>query len=951
MSKHETLGIYDYQQHKLCDLYDSQIDLVGQAYSIVVTEENNGNHTLEFSIPYMALPNGNDQMANGDRYGTGVYGRSRYGTGGASRVNRNFRWDFLRSDYLIRYTCDDRTVWYVASKPSKAKSGKKIYGNVTCNGTESLLKTKNIYLTFDDENGIGTAPELLVKILAGTGWSFDDAHSDTLYETDTEVEKVRSLKSDGKQGALGLITTTCNLFQCRPVFDTDKQTLTIKSLKNRQQVLEGEVGRNLSALTVNHDSSNIATRVYIEGEYGDYGYVGIDDVKVDAEGNPDESGEAYGLSFMMNFDYYREIGVFTAAHEAALQTYLTAIRAKKSQIRSNADLLISVQDQLNTMIGQCKMALYYYDTDVTPHTGSLVTPMYVYGAITDAQAALNLDDDVVILLKNGKHKYEKWLNSPGTQMIGAYGVAKFATPSSGKIGADEVAIEAKEKNIANLEKRVEASYGKESKIAEYKAEILQAKKEIEAIYTGYTAYDEMAAYAVGDQCSHNTGYDTEGYTYVTANAYKCTTAISEHSEAHEWDALEWAQDNLGGLCERMYSVMNAEGLLYQLAYYQGIADQLDDDQDDIEATFIAAMGYLLRDGYWSNQNYVVGQEEYLYRDGMDMTREMSHPTTDYTFSYVRITEDFGIPAEEIEINAIFKLYDSELGIDDSMFVKKISVGVDDRSLGQIEVSNQDITLTGGDLGSLLSRMSQLADLIEAKNAMYERAKSLTSEGTLYTDRLQGAIDATTTQILSTVSNWYTDERGNMVFLSGDGGSAMMLSGAGFLCANSKNDAGEWNWRTAIDGAGIVADEIIAGFISAARIEAGSITTNHLASEVGENLDLSSNTSITMRIETEVYPTVDSMFGYKLEIISTTDVLSADTTSTTLTARVWHGSQNVTASMAASRFNWKRHTDDAAADTAWNNDSSHQGTKSITLTCADVDYSATYECELLSEEGT
>jgi hypothetical protein len=57
------------------------------------------------------------------------------------------------------------------------------------------------------------------------------------------------------------------------------------------------------------------------------------------------------------------------------------------------------------------------------------------------------------------------------------------------------------------------------------------------------------------------------------------------------------------------------------------------------------------------------------------------------------------------------------------------------------------------------------------------------------------IDVVKNQILSSVSNWYTDESGNMVFVSADEGSAMMLSGAGFMLADSKNEDGSWNWRT------------------------------------------------------------------------------------------------------------------------------------------------------------
>ena len=934
MAKHYSLGVYDYDQNKVCELYDSEVELVGQAFDIKYSVDMNGYHTLDFSIPYMidgAKVVGSDIES---LYGSAIYGINKFGTSGGGNIKlRNYRWDYLRSDYLIRYTCENQNVWFVANKPVKSKSSKKIIGSVACSGFESLLKTRNIYMIFDDENGIGNIKYLMDQILLGTGWSYDDTHSDTLVEKDGITEKVRSLFSDGKKGALDLISTVCNLFQARPIFDTDAKTVTIKAMNNRQQVLEGEVGRNLTALNVTQNSSNISTRVYVEGEYGDYGYVGIDDVKVDENGNPDEEGTAWGLPFILNFDYYRQLGVFKPSHEAALATYLTNIRGKKAEISAKGAELIACEDAINQLIGQCKCVVYYKDE-------SLVTPAHNYGGCTPEQAALATDDDVVILRDNGTISYEKWTGQGAPQLANAYGVVKFVTKAAGKIGAAEVQIESKEKEISNLRRKISVTV-KADRIAEYNAEIYRLQDEMDAIYVGEATYDPMAAYAVDDKCSHNAGQHGDNYNYLTAYAYKCTTAIPAHTEEHAWNASEWSQIAYGGLFKMMHDVMKPTGLFYEFDTITAELNQLNSEQDDIESTFIAAMGYMLRDGYWSNQNYTIGQETFLYMDAVDMSKEMSHPTTEITFSYVRLTEEYDIQPEDIEINAIFRIWDEDLNVFESMFIKKITYGVDNKELGSIEVSNQDIALTGNDLSTLLSRMSQLADLIEQKNALYERAKIISESGSIYADRLNGQIDVVKNQILSSVSNWHTDDNGNIIFVSADESSAMMLSGAGFMLASSKTDDGDWDWRTLGTGKGITAEEIVAGFISAERIEAGSITTSHLSSEVGRDLDLTSNTSINLKIETEL--------AYKLEIISTSDILSKDITSTTLTAKVWKGKNEVTNDIAASRFNWKRYTSDSAADATWNN--SHRGMKSISLGCSDVDYSATYSCEVLSEGGT
>ena len=145
---------------------------------------------------------------------------------------------------------------------------------------------------------------------------------------------------------------------------------------------------------------------------------------------------------------------------------------------------------------------------------------------------------------------------------------------------------------------------------------------------------------------------------------------------------------------------------------------------------------------------------------------------------------------------------------------------------------------------------------------------------------------------------------------------------------------------------ITGGEIAADTIEGSNIKAGAITTNHVAPNFGETLDLSSNTGINQRVE-QVYSDMDELVGLRIEIVSTSDILSEDIQATTLTARVWHGSENVTDSLPASRFQWKRKSADDTADAIWNN--AHKGMKSITLTTRDVLYSATYDCELLKEE--
>ncbi len=145
---------------------------------------------------------------------------------------------------------------------------------------------------------------------------------------------------------------------------------------------------------------------------------------------------------------------------------------------------------------------------------------------------------------------------------------------------------------------------------------------------------------------------------------------------------------------------------------------------------------------------------------------------------------------------------------------------------------------------------------------------------------------------------------------------------------------------------ITGAEIAAGSIEGSNIKAGTLTTGHVTADFGRTLDLSSNEGIRQRVE-KIYSDVDDLLGYRLEIIASSDILSEDIQNTILMARVWHGSQNVTDSIPAARFCWKRTTADVTADALWN--TAHRGMKSITLTVRDVLYAATYTCELADDK--
>lgn len=262
----------------------------------------------------------------------------------------------------------------------------------------------------------------------------------------------------------------------------------------------------------------------------------------------------------------------------------------------------------------------------------------------------------------------------------------------------------------------------------------------------------------------------------------------------------------------------------------------------------------------------------------------------------------------------------------------------------ITISNDLSSIGGLSLDGVIARITGIAEVLNQKKSLYDRSKAISGDGSIPAQRLEGMIDVLKTRLSSSISNWYTDENGNLILESVNGTSAMQLCGEGFMIANSKTDDGKWDWRTFGTGEGFTADLIVTGFLSADRIQAGSITANHLAADVGQSLDLSSNTSIKMTVESAVVKSI----GYRVEIHSEKgDVLSSYVPSTILLARVWYGNAEVTDTLDASRFVWTRMSADETADRIWN--AAHAGVKTITLTIADVLYSATYSCDITGDE--
>ena len=838
---HVMLDIFDYQGKKVCGLFDSGTNMEGQAYDIVWTRERGGWKEISFKLPFLI------------------------------HKEANYRWDYIKNEFLLRLKYGSLTDWYIIHEPKKKKNGQGILNEVTCSHRSSILKTKNLYLSFesgsssgitaDEINGVGTIRELLEQVMANTGWTLsDNGDIDSLYETGTEesdspVVKIRSFSSNGKEGAYKLITEICALFGAYPEFDGDAQTLTIWSEKHAQPQIELMIGRDLDSLEVDYNSEDIITRLYVEGDYGQDQYVGIDDV---------EANESH-LSYILNFDYYREVGLFTEDHEAAYTRYMQDITEKTAAVKAKYAQVIEAQSSLDTLWGVFTYVLYKLENGVITKTYTGVSGKYV---MKDEYVAFN-QGDVIRIYKPDPGDASKVIVREVT--LAEAGAPTFASdetfalkcisPTVGQAGSKETGIDAAiairdeaqtklDQLLAEIAQNYEEEPGPETRIgkqlAKYRETIAEQNTKITNLTEGQLATDTTgmvtSAFEPVSPSVNLLWMDTSRTQAPTDILKKCTAV--ENGVA-TWVQIPYVVEDIPGLREIMKQALDTRVVLGTLEdEYKNLVYE----QGEIEADFILAMGDLLKDGYWANDNYAIGQEDALYADAVEKMKLLSRPKVTYKLGFSSLLGTIGYKESQLKLNTAARVYDPSLNVNDILFVSKITRYLDDSSKDTVEVTNESVTLSGVSLDTILSRMTALSDMLQQKKTVYERAGAISDAGTLRTDLLEGKINLLTTQLSSALSNWYTDEQGNLIFESSTGDSAMMLTGEGFMIASGRKDDGTWNWRTMSTGNGIVADEITTGYLSADRIEAYSITADKLSSDVGQQLVLESDTAIIARVE-------------------------------------------------------------------------------------------------------
>lgn len=176
-------------------------------------------------------------------------------------------------------------------------------------------------------------------------------------------------------------------------------------------------------------------------------------------------------------------------------------------------------------------------------------------------------------------------------------------------------------------------------------------------------------------------------------------------------------------------------------------------------------------------------------------------------------------------------------------------------------------------------------------------------------------------------------------------NTILISSDGFQSAET--GLGEFQLNNGQTIYGLLAKYVLSGYIESSTIVGGTINIGNGAFQVDEN------GTVTMNAESKVG---DATVGelnefmkqnnYEVEITSdnpTTITTSEDTA--TLTCKVYSWGSDITDTLAASLFNWKRKSYNTEQDTVWNAMPEHQGKKTLTITADDVLESSSFTCEV------
>lgn len=315
------LAICDYDYKELVKLKSKKNKINGEVNSIEYIQEINGLKYLNFSIPYYVYIDGIEE--------------------------ENHRIQYLIPEILIKYKYKDTDDYFIVNKIEQSHNDGKLFLNIECNHISNILNKKGLNKTFVDNieeytnptdvyDGIGTAQQLLERILDGTGWTVGEI--DVFYEKDGTTEKIRTLKCE-KESTMEQLQKFAELFNGFLRFNGNK-TIDFKNEIGIDRQVEFRYKYNIKSIQKIIEDTDLITRLYVEGTETDEGIVTIEEHT--------ETGENY----IDNFQYYITSGLMPQSLQDEIVEYNQNIKLVNDNIISETENLTTDLGTKSTLEGQ-----------------------------------------------------------------------------------------------------------------------------------------------------------------------------------------------------------------------------------------------------------------------------------------------------------------------------------------------------------------------------------------------------------------------------------------------------------------------------------------------------------------------------------------------------------------------------------------------------------------------
>ncbi|ABO51103.1 phage minor structural protein [Desulforamulus reducens MI-1] len=213
----------------------------------------------------------------------------------------------------------------------------------------------------------------------------------------------------------------------------------------------------------------------------------------------------------------------------------------------------------------------------------------------------------------------------------------------------------------------------------------------------------------------------------------------------------------------------------------------------------------------------------LLRKTWDELQQRKTPRVTYKLTVIELERLTGYEHEKVRLGDTVRVIDRKFSPPLLVSARVIELKRD-----LIRPENTEITL-GNFMPTLADgviNLQKISQKVRDRAGVWDRGNQFNADGTLNTSWLNGIISTLQNEVLAGNGTVTITENNGILIVDHPTAptKALRLLGGVLAIANSKNEQGEWNWRTFGNGDGFTADEINAGQIRAEVLTIGPGTT-------------------------------------------------------------------------------------------------------------------------------